>query len=330
VFDFFHAQAQARKVARGTGQTSAKPKSVREAVDLYEDDLCRRGGDLANAKRIRKHLTKALADKVVALLTDDDLTAWHTSLAGTLKPASLVRLFKAFKAALNLAARKDRSVRNASVWSHALSGIRDTFGTRNRQVLSDTDVRRVVVASYDEGSEFGRLIEVLAETGTRISQAARLTVGDLKDGPNPQLVMPVSRKGRGERKITHRPVPISPALAAKLKLFAKGKAKGALLLPKADRTAWSKDDHWRPFARVVERLGLPGTTAYALRHSMVVRAILRNVPLRVIAAMVDSSVGEIEKTYSAFIMDHADEMARKALLDAPAPADADNVVALRP
>ena len=28
-----------------------------------------------------------------------------------------------------------------------------------------------------------------------------------------------------------------------------------------------KDNHWKPFARVAERLGLPGTTIYVLRHS---------------------------------------------------------------
>src|SRR5206468_3178229 len=146
--------------------------------------------------------------------------------------------------------------RNAAVWRHALSGIQGTFGTRNKQVLPDDDVRRIVTAAYDEGQEFGLFVEVLAETGARNSQVARLAVADLKDGAKPQLIMPVSRKGRGVRKILHRPVPISSALAAKLKLFAKGKPKSALLLSKADGTPWVKDNHWKPFARVVEGVGL--------------------------------------------------------------------------
>ena len=330
VFDFFQAQALARKVARGSEHETAKPLTVRDAIGRYERDLVRRGGDVANnVKRIHKHLTKALADKVVALLTEDDLTMWHNSLVGAMKPASLVRLFKALKAALNLAARNDRTIRNAHVWRHALSGIQDTFGTRNKQVLSDADMHRVIAAAYEEGREFGLLIEALAETGTRISQAARLTVADLKDGANPRLIMPVSRKGRGVRKITHRPVPITTGLAAKLKVAIKGKAKGALLLPKPDGTQWVRDNHRKPFRLVVERIGLPGITVYALRHSMVVRSILRGVPLRVIAAMVNSSTGELERTYSAYVLDHADEVARRGLLEAP-PAEAANVVPLRP
>ena len=74
---------------------------------------------------------------------------------------------------------------------------------------------------------------------------------------------------------------------------------------------------------------MPGITVYALRHSMVVRSILRGVPLRVIAATVDSSTGELERTYSAYVLDHADEVARRGLLEAP-PAEAANVVPLRP
>ena len=118
-------------------------------------------------------------------------------------------------------------------------------------------------------------------------------------------------------------------LAAKLKLAAKGKAKSVLLLPKPDGTQWVKANHWKLFGQVVERLGLPGMTVYALRHSMIVRSILRSVPLRVIAATVDSSTGELERTYSAYVLDHADEIARKGLPEAP-PASVANVVALRP
>ena len=67
-------------------------------------------------------------------------------------------------------------------------------------------------------------------------------------------------------------------------------------------------------------------TAYALRHSSIVRSLLAGVPARVVAAMHDTSIGELEKTYSAYIADHADTIARRGLLAPPPPAD--NVVAL--
>jgi hypothetical protein len=65
---------------------------------------------------------------------------------------------------------------------------------------------------------------------------------------------------------------------------------------------------------------------YALRHSSIVRALLMNVPVRIIAASHDTSVAMIESNYSRHISAHSDELSRRALLaDAP---PAGNVVAL--
>jgi hypothetical protein len=55
---------------------------------------------------------------------------------------------------------------------------------------------------------------------------------------------------------------------------------------------------------------------YALRHSSIVRALLAGVPARVVAAVHDTSIGMLERTYSAFIADHADTIARRGLLAA--------------
>ena len=63
-----------------------------------------------------------------------------------------------------------------------------------------------------------------------------------------------------------------------------------------------------------------------MRHSMIIRSLLANVPLRVIAATTDTSTTMIERTYSSYLTHFADEVARRGLL-APAPARA-NVVAL--
>jgi hypothetical protein len=70
-------------------------------------------------------------------------------------------------------------------------------------------------------------------------------------------------------------------------------------------------------------------TIYALRHSYVTDALLRNVPIRLLADTVDSSVAQIEKAYSAYISHHGDAMLRAGMLDLDAPADdAGNVVKL--
>ena len=63
------------------------------------------------------------------------------------------------------------------------------------------------------------------------------------------------------------------------------------------------------------RAGVADTTMYALRHSSIVRALLANVPIRLVSALHDTSVVMIERTYSAYIADFADAISRPALLD---------------
>jgi hypothetical protein len=55
--------------------------------------------------------------------------------------------------------------------------------------------------------------------------------------------------------------------------------------------------------KVVAAIGLdPGVvTMYALRHSSIVRMLLQNVPIRLVASLHNTSVAMIEKTYSRFI-----------------------------
>jgi hypothetical protein len=68
-------------------------------------------------------------------------------------------------------------------------------------------------------------------------------------------------------------------------------------------------------------------TPYALRHSAIVRALLANVPIRIIAAGADTSVTMIERNYARYISDHADTVARRGLLDLGEDTG-DNVVTL--
>jgi integrase len=161
-------------------------------------------------------------------------------------------------------------------------------------------------------------MEVAAVTGARLSQIARLTVADLQANDDaPRVMLPGSRKGRS-RKPAKTPVPITSVLAAKLKAAAAGRPVEAPLLLRGDGRAWQSTqdgDHERLYRLAAERAGVTGT-AYALRHSSIVRALLASVPVRIVCATHDTSVLMVERTYSAFIADHADAIARRGLLAA--------------
>jgi integrase len=348
VLDFWQAQDRARVVARAGGdggEGDARPATVAMALDRYESDLKTRGGDTNNVARVRSHLPDALGAKRVSLLASRDLRHWRDGLAKTLAPATVNRTSNAMRAALNLAADNDERIVSRQAWEIGLAAIPDAEESRN-VILAEPAVRAIVEAAYKPttlqaeqlqgearrkaeqeaqrwANAFGLLVEVAAVTGARVSQLARLEAQDVQGGrADPRLMMPSSRKGRGQRKTLRRPVPIPADLAARLASVAEGDGASDTLLLKPSGKPWRKSDHSRPFARAAKAAGLdPGeVTLYALRHSSIVRMLLAGIPARVVAAHHDTSIAMLEKTYSRFIADHADTLARRALLDTSAPA----------
>jgi integrase len=328
VLDFWQAQDKARTLGRDDqGADSGRPLTVGEALDTYEADLRTRGGDTGNVTRVRAHLIPGLRDKAVALLAAGDLRRWRDGLVKSLAPATVNRTCTVLKAALNLAADHDERIANRRAWENGLATIPDAEQSRN-VILDEATVRWIIAEAYAQSSEFGLLVEVAAVTGARVSQLARIEVQDLQsDRANPRLLMPTSRKGKGTKKIMRHPVPIPAGLAAKLDKLTTDRPAITPLLVKPSGEPWRKSDHARLFRRVANAAEQDTTevTIYALRHSNIVRQILAGVPIRVVAVNHDTSVAMIERTYSRYIGDHSDMLARAALLDTTAPASAGNV-----
>jgi integrase len=314
VLDYGQAITAALALARGSSDTG-RIVTVADSLNAYERDLISRGQLPGNARMVRFHLTTALGDAPLATLTARDLVSWRDGLlANGMKPATVVRISKSFKAALNLTARRDPNVVNASAWRNGLGGISEDFVSRNIQVLDDDQVRTIIATAYTVDPGFGLYVETAAVTGARNSQINRLAVADLQaNGSGPRLMMPSSKKGRG-RKPSKSPVPITKDLAAKLEAAAGDRAPAAPLLLRPDGGAWGNSDHTRFYAQAASKAGIAGTMT-ALRHSSITRQLLANVPVRVVATTHDTSVAMIEKTYSAYIADHADALVRGALLE---------------
>ena len=323
--DFWQAQDRARAVARA-GQPSGA-ETVAKALDRYEDDLQTRGSDVANVERVRIHLSDKLAQKNVALLTTSDLRAWRDGLARELAAATVNRTASALRAALNLAADQNERIVSRKSWEVGLATIPDAERARN-VILPETQVRAIIAAAYKESEQFGLLVELAAVTGARVSQLRRLEVQDVQgDRADPRLMMPSSAKGYG-KKVMRRPVPIPEALAARLRLTSTGKPGNAALMVKPSGEPWRRSDHSRLFKRAVRRAaGDPSeVTVYALRHTNIVRQILANVPIRIVAVNHDTSVAMLERTYSRHIADHSDGLARESLLDTTVPDASTSVV----
>jgi integrase len=333
VLSYWQALDAARKAARGTsGEDDARPLTVDEAITRYRADLIARGGDPYNADHLRVHLLPGMLARFVSALTANELRKWRDGLlAKGLTASSVNRVRARLKAACNLAAKLDHErITNTRAWRVGLEALPDAHRARD-VALTDAEVVRLIECARAIDRRFGLGIEVLAVTGARASQVARLLVSDLQAA---RVLMPSSKKGRSTKIIKRTPVPIPAGLAAALAEEARVRPVDAPLLRHPDGEAWghSKKSHRQRdlFRQAVAAAGLDPdrVTGYALRHSSIIRMLRRNVPIRLVASLHDTSAAIIEKNYSAFIAHHADEIARAALLDTAALPAGGNVVAL--
>ncbi|MGB8400289.1 site-specific integrase [Bradyrhizobium sp.] len=325
VLAFKEAWDEARKLA-GAGAASVAdghPVTVFEALDLYEADLIRRKANKANATHVRYNMTDKLGRKAVALCVENDFTVWRNGLItdSKLSIGSADRLGRILKAVLNLAAKADKRIINGAEWRNALVKLNDSESVRN--VILTNDIERAIIdTAYEIDHRLGLWCHLLSDTGNRESQCQKLEVIDLQGD---RLMMPSSQKGKG-RKRSRKPLPISPELAANLKQHVAGKPRNAPLLLPFRKLA-------EEFRKVTKRLGLDTESArekvglideatpYALRHSSIVRHLMRGTPTRLVASAHDTSVAEIERTYSRYIVsDQTEAMLRAALLPVAVPA----------
>jgi integrase len=336
ILNFFEAQDVAKQLARGEdGSIGNAPITLDDALKDYRQDLEARSANPYNADWPRLHLSSVLLSKPVALLAATELKKWRDGLLSTMAPSTINRLCGCLCAALEQAAQHDKRIQNRDAWETGLAGLPNAQEVRN-VILSDSKVSEFVASAYGLEHQFGLLTDTLAVTGARPSQAVRLRVEDLHDHPvRPKLMMPKSAKGggrnRSEKKLERYSVPITVQLAARLRAAAKGRADPAPLLLQSDGSPWGDNpgaSYHRDVNKVVTAVGAdPDATMYALRHSSIVRMLLQNVPIRLVASLHNTSVRMIERNYSRFITEHSDDISRKALLQHEPPSG-DNVVAL--
>lgn len=332
ILTFFEAQGLAKQLASGDDGAAGgtAPITVDRALTDYERDLKARGANPYNARHPLLHLPAVLVAKPVQLLTAAELKTWRDSLLDKMKPATINRLCRCVCAALELARQHDDRIQNRQAWETGLAGLPNAQEARN-VIMSDDKVIEFVATAYVFDEQFGLLTDTLAETGARPSQAVRLRVEDLHHHPvRPKLAMPKSAKGGGRnraaKKAERYSVPITARLAARLKAAAKGRAGDAPLLLQSDGTPWSANpglDYHRVVDKVVTAIGLDpaDVTMYCLRHSSIVRMLLKNIPIRLVASLHNTSVAMIERHYSKYITEHdTDDISRRALLQHEPPS----------
>jgi integrase len=300
----------------------------------------RRSSQAGRALRADAHYTLSrfvlddakLAATPLARLTESDLRAWQLRIARR-KASSVQRVVNDLKAALNAAFEAHRSVLPHDLPVTIKYGLKvDTPDVliavaRDNQILTDDQVRRVVAAAIALDADFGRLVVLLAATGARFSQIARMRVGDVQ-AEQSRLLVPQSYKGR-KRQLQYVRVQIGADTLAALAPVVEGRPLSAPLLEhwrlqqtgpmtwiRVDRGAWASSSAMlRLWQRAVADAGLPAATIpYGLRHSSIVRGLRVGLPIRLVAALHDTSVAMIERHYSRWITEGLDELAARAVV----------------
>lgn len=332
-----------RKVER-PGYLQARDLTVQTAVDEYAEmrdarDSARAGRPVRSDGRSR--LTKYvkidedLAGVCLHDLTESHLKAWRARIGG-LKVLTRQRLANDLKAALNYCYQNHRRAlptdfpvtvkyglkAEESYWEHGESVARDN------QILEDNQVREIIriARAHDEDGDFALVVVLLAATGARFSQLRRMTVGDVQIEQS-RLLVPTSFKGKG-RSPERIKVPVGEDILQLLRpaifdrkqtepLLQRWRYKqvSSIKWVRASRGPWkTASEMTRDWRLVVAEAGLDGVIPYALRHTSIVRGIRANLPIRLVAAVHDTSVTMIERHYSRWITEGLEELAARAIV----------------
>ena len=322
--------------------------TVKTACQAYSAGIETRqptlGGKPSKISRSRLQ-THVLADMILGgmdlhALKSSHIQDWKTRLREKqLAETTVRRIANDFRAALNAAGVSHRAVLPLEFSTEMQDGFRITNNDpvaesdRPNIILSDDDVRGVIVAAKQIDDECGwdghlhQLVTGLAATGARYSQIARVAVSDFQPTLN-RILIPSSNKGRGNRKRPPIAIRIGDDVISKLASQSRGRHASDLLFKRwaYKRTAgikwekeklrgWLPSELTKPFAAIATRAGLSeDVTAYSLRHSSIVRGLRANLPVRLVAAIHDTSSDMIEKYYSAFIVDALGAAAAAAII----------------
>jgi integrase len=328
VLSFAQAQEAARKWfadlgRHDGGEPKNGPYTVRECL---EDYLLwfngHRKSGIGTRSKIKTHIEPKLGDFQCNRLTTAELQKWLRDLASSparlrskkdankpnLRPlakddpeavrrrrATANRILTVLKAALNRAWREGK-ISSDDAWRR-VEPFEQADAARVRY-LTVAEAKRLPNAAY---VDFRRLAQAALATGARYGELATVCASDFNSDSG-TIHVRTSKSGKG------RHIVLNDEGVALFKSLAAGKPGDALLLTKADGSAWKKSDQARPMADACKRAKIkPAASFHILRHTWASHAVMNGVPLMVVARnlghsdtrMVEKHYGHLAPSYIA-------------------------------
>lgn len=329
------------------GYLQAADLTVEKAAAEYsamrdQRDSVRAGRPVRSDGRSRMNRYVVIDDELSGIrlhdLTEAHLKAW-LGRQKHLKLTTRQRLTNDLKAALNHCYVQYRRVLPSDFPMTVKVGLKPEENywengesrARDNQILDDERVRKIIKLAIqrDKDGDFALLVILLAATGARFCQLRRMRVCDVQL-QHSRILVPSSFKGKGKAPALTK-VPVGSDVLEQLRTAIEGRPPNEALLQKwryrqvgpAGPNAWVKDYRgpWRTASEMTRdwqglmaEAGLVGVIPYALRHSSIVRGIRANLPIRLVAALHDTSVTMIERHYSRWITEGLEEFAARAIV----------------
>jgi len=334
VLSFSQAQEAAREWFKeayheATGdRVTTGPYTVREAIQAYVEDRKKNKAKTANRMDgdLRRHVIPILGDVELAKLTRKRLEDWKAIVAASpthragvegktpetgdeirARQETTNRVWKNFKAALNLAHRDKRIATDA--------GWRDVMPYQGTKVarlrfLSIKEQQRLVNAVAS--SDFRRLVQAGLFTGAREGEIARLQAKDF-DGVRRTVFIERSKSGKS------RYIDVSPEAGNFFQECSAGLEPDVRIFPrtsydrkeKAPSGEWSRSEISRMMKAVCEAAKLEPLVFHELRHTCASTWINAGMSLFHVAQqlghrdtrMVEEHYGHLCQTAKAEAMD---------------------------
>jgi integrase len=308
VLDFAQAQSKALLAKRGAAAPPQRaPLTVASALNEYELDREKAGGDTRIMSRLRVILEPLLNTRVDAL-TIGIMSSWQRTLEG--RAATINRQCASISAALNFAA-KGHDILDRRPWSGQKGGGLERIERRGEAkrdrnvILSESAVREIVAEAYRKSYEFGLLVDLSAVTGVRYGQLTACQVQHLQ---GTRLMVEQSKKGGAGKDRPAQAIEIGAGLADRLRVAAVGRPVTAPLLVKPNGERWRQSEHFERFRAVVKAVGQNPVVVslYALRHTHITRQLIAGYKPTEVAQWHETSIAEIEKHYARHLSSHVE------------------------
>lgn len=242
------------------------------------------------------HLKTRWAKVRAADITAADLREWIPSLT-TVHGAPVSAAYEGYLMGV-MKALLEHAVEAQAITSNPMARIRRRKKkTKPRRYLTvaQADALLEAVAPHD------LLVLFMLRTGARRGEAATVTVEDLDvRRRRVRIQSGIDTDGSdGDTKTgEHRDVPVSADLLARLVAAARGKRRGAYLMPDPDGNAWTRHK-WRPVWNKVRGVtGIPDFDTHELRHTAVSWAIHAGANVKTVQRMVGhASAAQTFDTY---------------------------------